>query len=81
MVPQVGDYHTLGWMDNARMLVHAALNRTESRGAHSREDFRERDDEGWLNVLKKNPFLIKWPIVFHEGRVYLCQSPSEIFRK
>ncbi len=39
----------LGFMiDNAEALVHAALNRTESRGAHSREDFQERDDEQWL---------------------------------
>ena len=39
----------LGFLiDNARFLVHAALNRTESRGAHSREDFRERDDDSWL---------------------------------
>ncbi len=35
-------------LDNAEQLVHAALNRQESRGAHSREDFKERDDEGWL---------------------------------
>jgi succinate dehydrogenase / fumarate reductase flavoprotein subunit len=35
-------------LDNAEPLVHAALNRTESRGAHSREDFKERDDEAWL---------------------------------
>ncbi len=35
-------------LDNAEQLVHAALNRQESRGAHSREDFKERDDESWL---------------------------------
>ncbi len=39
----------LGFLiDNAEQLVHAALNRTESRGAHSREDFKERDDAEWL---------------------------------
>jgi len=35
-------------LDNAEQLVHAALNRQESRGAHSREDFQERDDATWL---------------------------------
>lgn len=32
----------------AAATMHAANNRTESRGAHAREDFAGRDDENWL---------------------------------
>ena len=35
-------------LEFAEVIVHGALIRTESRGAHSRTDFPKRDDENWL---------------------------------
>ena len=32
----------------AQTIIQGALNRTESRGGHAREDFSERDDENWM---------------------------------
>jgi succinate dehydrogenase / fumarate reductase flavoprotein subunit len=45
----VFDYLELGYLLELSQIVAAgALKRTESRGAHSRLDFPDRDDERWL---------------------------------
>jgi succinate dehydrogenase (ubiquinone) flavoprotein subunit len=35
-------------MPNAQSTMHSAEQRKESRGAHAREDFADRDDENWM---------------------------------
>jgi succinate dehydrogenase / fumarate reductase, flavoprotein subunit len=45
--------------------MHAAHNRTESRGAHAREDYAERDDKNWLShslFYKENSRLAYKPV-------------------
>ena len=48
----------LGYMiDCAEMITKSAIERQESRGAHTRLDFPNRDDENWMKhiVLTKQP--------------------------
>lgn len=40
---------------------------------------REFDDEGWLNVIRRNTHLIMGPIVVHGNRAVLCKTPTAVF--
>jgi len=52
----VNAYRTQKMLKLALTVAYGALLRTESRGAHSREDFPERDDKNWLKRT-----ITSWP--------------------
>jgi succinate dehydrogenase / fumarate reductase flavoprotein subunit len=59
-------------LELAEVTAESALARTESRGAHSREDFPDRDDANWL----KHTFAYRR----EGGRIELRYKPVTITR-
>ncbi len=41
---------------------------------------REFSRESWINVLQKNPQLLRVPIAVRGNRVILCESPTDIYK-
>ena len=56
--------------DQAGVLATCALNRTESRGAHIRDDYKDRDDKAWLKHT------VAW--LKEEGAVAVGERPVRL---
>jgi len=62
--------------------MHAANNRTESRGAHAREDFADRDDKKWLShslFYKENNHLAYKPVRLKPQTVESFEPKARVY--
>ena len=55
----------------AQSIIQSAMNRTESRGGHARDDFPERDDENWMKHT------LSW--VDESGKVDIDYRPVHMY--
>jgi succinate dehydrogenase / fumarate reductase flavoprotein subunit len=66
-------------LDCAQVTAVSALQRTESRGAHAREDFPQRDDERWLKHTLAHVQAGRITLAYKPARVTLFQPKVRVY--
>jgi succinate dehydrogenase / fumarate reductase flavoprotein subunit len=68
-------------LEQSVVTMHSAQNRQESRGAHAREDFKERDDENWLKhtMVSLDTKVGKVKIDYKSVHLYSLTDEIEVF--
>jgi len=41
---------------------------------------KDFDEEGWLNVIRKKPGLLKSPVAMYKGKAVICNTPTDILK-
>ncbi len=70
------------WIDILQMLSMSPKELFDKSNPKYQAEFarHDYDDASWLNILQKNPCMVKAPIAIMDGHAVLCIRPKDIYK-